>query len=372
MRKKHRWRWLLFLLPLVTLGQWWHHCATSGPRIVFVSARSGATAIYSMNADGHDVRQLTHPSGTGYCQLYPAVSPDGRKIVYCDCILGDFICVMDADGKNNQRITKWFYGDRCCEFSPDGQTILSLDLISYELYRNTIDGKYEKKINDGVKKFVCNQYCNKIYTTNGAYLYCSNGDGSNREKISTCICIQDLAYHQYRNKIYIESVDGEIYSADHDGNNLIQLSKSMGECLSFHRLPVSNDHSLSVSPDGMHIAYIAGINTKPQIFLMVSNGSHLHQLTNEARELSGPISFSPDGQHLLYTIRKQSSEDICTIRIDGSNRKVLTHDIESEELKDSLSFLLQHLGPLKKPIEDRIGRSKGISAEPHWLPEPKK
>lgn len=51
-----------------------------GQRIVFVSSRSGTRQLYTMAADGGDVRQLTNlPQGVG---LGPAWSPDGRYITF--------------------------------------------------------------------------------------------------------------------------------------------------------------------------------------------------------------------------------------------------------------------------------------------------
>ena len=50
-----------------------------GKKIVFTSTRNGDLDIYSMNADGSDVRQLTHELGY---DGGPWFSDDGKKIVY--------------------------------------------------------------------------------------------------------------------------------------------------------------------------------------------------------------------------------------------------------------------------------------------------
>lgn len=71
-----------------------------GKQIVFVSDRDSVnvSCIYVMNADGSNQSKLT----SGNRDDTPAFSPDGSKIAY-SC-LGD-ICVMDADGRNAQKIT---------------------------------------------------------------------------------------------------------------------------------------------------------------------------------------------------------------------------------------------------------------------------
>ena len=87
-----------------------------GTRIAFRNALVGAYGIYTANADGSDVLQLTD----GPNDSWPSWSPDGTRIVFSStrsdpsvsaCIPGDDIeCptdlyVMDASGLNVTRLT---------------------------------------------------------------------------------------------------------------------------------------------------------------------------------------------------------------------------------------------------------------------------
>ena len=94
-----------------------------GKKIVFTSTRNGDLDIFTMNADGSDVRQLTHELGYDGGAFF---SDDGKKIVYrseqpkTPEQIADYkdllsrglirpgnleIWVMDADGGNKRQVT---------------------------------------------------------------------------------------------------------------------------------------------------------------------------------------------------------------------------------------------------------------------------
>ncbi|MDP9342354.1 MAG: hypothetical protein M3Q23_09745 [Actinomycetota bacterium] len=112
--------------------------SADGTKISFMSpARDGAYDIFVMDADGTDVRQLTHSPGP---DGWPAWSPDGRQIVFAsvrdDCSYssaagcktsGDVgpyhtLWIMNADGSNQHRLTDVF--GQFAVWSPDGRYIL--------------------------------------------------------------------------------------------------------------------------------------------------------------------------------------------------------------------------------------------------------
>jgi TolB protein len=74
-------------------------------RIVFNSDRDGVTAVYSMRADGADLRRLTKD---GHESLRPDWSPDGRRIAFGRSLdaTNDEIFVIKADGTDPVNLSR--------------------------------------------------------------------------------------------------------------------------------------------------------------------------------------------------------------------------------------------------------------------------
>lgn len=89
-----------------------------GRHIVFQSNRGGSTEIWRVNIDGSDPRQLT----TGGRNHSPVTTPDGKSIVYLSNREGrDCLWRISIDGGKPVRITDKTYSDP--RVSPDGKFI---------------------------------------------------------------------------------------------------------------------------------------------------------------------------------------------------------------------------------------------------------
>lgn len=95
-------------------------------QLIYTSDHSGKKDLWSINADGTDLKQLTDGSHRDHS---PAVSPDGRYIVFqsprnaASRDSAYSLWRVDADGRNLRRLTYGTYDDEPV-FSPDGKWIV--------------------------------------------------------------------------------------------------------------------------------------------------------------------------------------------------------------------------------------------------------
>ena len=123
--------------PLVTNG-----------RIAFASNRDGDFEIYTINPDGTDLQQLTF---NDTYDAYPDWSPDGQQLLFTSGQDGlSAVFIMDADGANQRNLTPDADG-ALARWSPDGASIYFLsdrvfpprsakETTPLLIYRMNIDG----------------------------------------------------------------------------------------------------------------------------------------------------------------------------------------------------------------------------------------
>ena len=275
MRFKPMEKLLFFMAPFTFLmsGELWvgtgftaHH----KPQIAFTSGRDGNSEIYVMDADGKNQRRLTNHPATDF---NPSWSPDGKKIAFSSYRNGGNIqiFVMDSDGQNPIRLTGGV-NDWNPAWSPDGQKIafdgfgdeeFDGEAWNLEIYVMDSDGKNRKRLTDSPK----------------SNLNPSWSPDSKR-----------IAFESTRHGAT------EIYVMDADGSKQERLTNN----------GVADDYP-AWSPDGQKIAFSSslvflGVDAQEgdyEIYVMDPDGNNRRMLTNNVVHDAGP-SWSPDGQLIAY------------------------------------------------------------------------
>jgi Tol biopolymer transport system component len=174
-----------------------------GSRIAFVMSPRGHLTryagdgdIYLMNANGTDIRRLTHELDASF----PAWSPDGSRIAFIEG-QGQALAIIGADGSHPHIIAnrRGYYESPA--WSPDGQAIAynsGPNYTSQAIYTISPNGTGERRLTPGSAIA-----SNPAWSPNGtriAYastdgIWTINTNGTSPRRITTCRlpCISDAA-----------------------------------------------------------------------------------------------------------------------------------------------------------------------------------
>ena len=164
-----------------------------GQRIAFASNRGDTLAwrLYTMRPDGSDVRPLTQNPTPWHNERRPAWSPDGSKVAYVSGpgrdapVTNSEIYVVDADGGNEQRLTRTHEGETSPSWAPDGGRLVvtrEFGRLRPELYVIPAVQGPMRKITGGTLRFVSltaapvRPQAGKLFTVNLAVAPTLTGD----------------------------------------------------------------------------------------------------------------------------------------------------------------------------------------------------
>jgi len=117
-------------------------------RIAFVSDRTGSPQLYVMNADGTGQRRL---SFDGAYNTAPAWSPDGRWIAYETRVGGQFdIWVIDPEGRTNVPVVTNPRSDEAPSWAPDSRKLAfhSQRRGKADVYVVDLDGENPRRLTE--------------------------------------------------------------------------------------------------------------------------------------------------------------------------------------------------------------------------------
>ena len=268
------------------------HESLVGSKIYFVSDRSGAKEIWGMDYDGSKQRQITHYGSTS---IFPAVSPDGTKLLfttYVDVVPKLYMHSLET-GRRLPFYNQEASMNGMAEFSPDGQKIY---------FSSTASGKYAQ-----------------IYSCN------LNGSGLKRITYTKAIEVEPTVNPKNPNElVWVSGRSGlpQIYKMNVNGTNVARLSTGEGEAV-----------NPSWHPDGQHIAFSWTRGYDPgnyNVFIMDVATREYVQLTHGAGRNENPV-WAPDGRHLVFSSNRSGSTQIWTMLGDGTQLRQLTTQGNNEK-----------------------------------------
>lgn len=250
------------------------------------------------------------------------------KIVYvCQIFRAqetDQICIMDADGKNQRRLTttdtaRHYYPS----LAPDGQSVLFSSNLDgrYYIYEQSLSGELLNLWQTGIAPEVSPDGTQIAFVQNNGQadtIWVMERDGKNPRLLYANGW--DPTWSPDGQKILFASqVAGstQLMTINLDGSDLRQVSE----------LPLIRGRS-DWSSDGSQIVTYAGRSWERELFLIFLDGAPARQVSPPGGNSQGP-TFSPDGQWIAFTayfdlFRNVHGCEIYKMRLDGSELTRLT------------------------------------------------
>ncbi len=258
-------------------------------KIYFVSDRSGHKEIWAMDYDGSNQRQLTHQESIS---LSPRISPDGSRLAFSSLTKSGWDILMFSLDLNRLVGFPHFGGTNLAPaWSPDGARLAfsSTRGGGSEIYVCDASGNNLRRITAGKGPDVSPVWNRKtgaqIAFVSGStglpQIYTIEADGTNQQRMT------DQGYAvspgwspngQFLTMAWTrkygpgEPGSSDIYLMDIASKQWVQLTHDGGR----------NDFP-SWSPDGRHIVFQSSRSGKEEIWMILADGTKLHQLTFTGR-----------------------------------------------------------------------------------------
>ena len=267
-------------------------------KIFFISTRSGAKEVWSMDYDGANQQQLTHLRSIA---LSPQVSPDRSRVAFTALTKDSWQIMMYSLDLGRTVSFPHFGGDTfSTAWSSDGTKIAFASTMNTgisEIHIADVSGAGARRLTatrGGDVSPVFNPKTNgQIAFVSGRtglpQIYIMDADGSNVQRITDQGYAVSpawspngllLAFSWVRS--YGPGILGgaDIYVMDIASRQIVQLTHDGGR----------NDFP-SWSPDGRHIVFESTRSGNQQIWSVLADGTHLQQLTRAGRNTQPNWSY---------------------------------------------------------------------------------
>lgn len=280
----------LFVVVAILLVSLPAHATFPGQngKIVFNANITGTWQMYTINADGAGMTQITNLPPTTLEGWGPTFSPDGKKIAFCHDMTGaPEIYTINADGSGLTQLTFDNLFDCAPRWSPDGTRIAFARAVP--LTQQTVIATMPAS--GGAITNLTTEFWSAFWPT-------YTPDGTRITSVSSQA-----------------GFIGVVRIMDSEGSHQKQLTR-----------PDLEGFPADISPDGSHILVIDHESTPVTpyaVFRMNLDGSGLTKLSDPGKgHYDIPGTYSPDGTKIVFVsnrLSKDVSLDLFIMNADGSD-----------------------------------------------------
>lgn len=228
-------------------------------KIVFQSNRDGDFDIYSMKADGTEVKRLT--DSPAY-DVSPSWSPDGSHILFASDRQGNWdLYVMRSDGSDVKRLTSPPGSNTSPSWSRQGAKIVFIST------RDALNGE----------------------------IYLMGSDGNNVERLTRDSTVKDSP---------VMTPDGSliVYTVSGDRETYLAALKVADRSVSVLTPASENAAGPKVSRDGQLVLYAGSPEGHPGLYTITLAGSNRRRVTRD-EDLYRTPAWGPSAEEVIYAKR---------------------------------------------------------------------
>jgi Tol biopolymer transport system component len=278
-------------------------------------------ALYWVSVETGEKRRITSPPASVSGDINPALSADGRTLVFVRVrteALTDLMRIdLDAEGRpigDAVKLPAPYSITRAVSWTPDGTEILfdsGKSLSGGEIFRM-------KPVPGAVPA---------LLKTLGEGVFGATASAQNRR----------LVYASHKN-------DANIWRLDLAGGNVRPPRRVVAS--------TRNDSEPSISPDGKRLAFASSRSGTPEIWLCDADGSNMTKLTSFGGPSTHRPRWSPDGKYIAFYSDATGNREIYVSTPQGRIHRLTDHpsrDTNAEWSRDGSWIYF---------ISDRSGRSE--------------
>lgn len=296
--------------------------------LAFHADPDGDSTLYTMNADGTNVRLVTRLiAGSPFSKW----SPNGRLLAFLSGSYGEGeLHVVPATGRQARKIGR--HTVRAFDWSPDGKQLA---------YESTDDVIWTIGLDRGSRPRRLAVGHSPVWSPNGFWLAYFRGRESRTDIFKVAVRTPRpvrLTNHPAADHSPQWSPDGSriAFVSTRDRNSELYVVGSGGNALRRLTRDPAPDEFFAWAPDGrrlVHVSYRDGADPhsigigNAEVYTVEIESRQVRNLTQN-RHWDGDPSFSPDGRWIVFTRRTDHGE-VAVMRSDGSQQTVLKGAVDT-------------------------------------------